>query len=199
MVRELGGADNADDRGHPVRGASGSGEAEYSNRMKLRQIMRRGTGSVLAALLLLSMGLPAMCGACRGAAEKADCAEQHGAAAERHGAGAVLDAKACDNCGVKSVSTAARLRSASEDPHVLADCARVSCSEFAEHAFAELVGGGVTERLERSGVDGRAPAEHGSTGVAASHFVASHQNIFSYRKIFPQYSSYQPLSVSLKI
>jgi hypothetical protein len=167
--------------------------------MKLRQIMRQMTGGVLAALLLLSMGLPAMCGACRGAAGKVDCAGQHGAATDSHDAGAVMDGKACDNCGAVNISTATARRSAHADWHVLAGCARVSCSEFAEHAFAELVGGGVTQRLERTGVDGRAPAEHGSTGVAASHFVASHQNIFSYRKIFPEYSSYQPLSVSLKI
>jgi hypothetical protein len=111
--------------------------------------------------------------------------------------GATMGATTCDSCGVKNVSTATRLRSANEDWHVLAGCARVSCSEFAEPAYAQPRG--VKQRVERSGVDGRAPAENGTTRAAAIHFQAGRQNISSFREVFPEYSSYQPLSVSLKI
>ena len=188
-------------RGKMPRGnwASGLWTAEYSNRMKLRQIMRRMVGGVLAALLSLSMGLPARCGACRGEAAKVDCAEQHGAAAEGPGAGAVTDAWPCDSCGVKSLSVATGSHSTHEAWHVLPGCGEMSCSEFARQAFAQLVRGGATERAERTGAGTRPPAKRETIGIARIDFPLRHQNILSFCHELSPCSSYHPLSVSLKI
>jgi hypothetical protein len=179
--------------------ASGLWTAEYSNRMKLRPIMRRMTGGMLAALLSLSMGLPAMCGACRGAVAKVDCAQQHAVAVDGPAAGAVTDAWPCDNCGVKGVSVATGSRSGHEASHVLRGCSGMNCSEFAGQAFAQLVRGSVTEWAVRARAGNRAPAKRETIGFAQINFLSTHQNILPFCHEFSECSSYQPLSVSLKI
>jgi hypothetical protein len=73
----------------------------------------------------------------------------------------------------------------------------MNCSEFAGQAFAQLVRGSVTEWAVRARAGNRAPRE--SIGIAQINFLSTHQNILPFGHEFSEGSSYQPLSVSLKI
>jgi hypothetical protein len=74
--------------------ASNHAAGAYSNRMEWRRI----TGSFLAAVLLLTIALPAMCGQCHVAAAEPSCAEQHKSSAHSHHAAAASVQTSCKSC-----------------------------------------------------------------------------------------------------
>jgi hypothetical protein len=163
-----------------------AGEA-YSNGMSLRRI----TGCVVMALLLASVALPAMCGACMDFAAKPACGEKHDAEASGNKQHSLLGH--CADCGDQPGITAketAQHVSASE--FMILDCARRICVEAAEQTVA----------IYRHRIDKDRKVADGATisGLAAGPALRTiHYNVFGSGKIASGNSAYQPLAVSLKI
>lgn len=178
--------------------------------------LRRLVGGALAALLLMPISLPAMCGACLGAKVVADCAESHqasGKAAEdgehRHHAGvnthrgSVTQMEAvCGDCGQQQVSIAKTQQSVSwvYDLNSTAPVCSfsssptsASCSATYERAATVAAPQSLTSATAVSPTwhHPATLAEHGDIFCRSNH--AFEYAVHSVHQVF------KPLSVSLKI
>jgi hypothetical protein len=69
---------------------------------------RRVTGGFLAAILLLTIALPAMCGQCHVAAAEPSCAHTHKSTAPWHQGAAASGRTGCKNCAAEVVMSGVR-------------------------------------------------------------------------------------------
>jgi hypothetical protein len=174
--REWGGASN------------GAGEA-YSNGMSLR----RTVGFAVMALLVASVALPAMCGACMDLAPRPGCGEKHDAGASAIEQHSMRDGH-CGDCGDQPGIAAKRAQYVSLSGVMFFDCARRICVP-AGGQNATIYRGGVTaRRLVGDRTTSGASAEIGCAAMRSVHL-----NVFGSGKRSSGNSAYQPLSVSLKI
>jgi hypothetical protein len=157
--------------------------------------LRRIAGCAVMMVLLASVALPAMCGACMDFAAKAACGEKHdgGASGSRQLATA-MDGH-CADCGDQPGITAnERGRYAAASEVMLLDCSQGICVQAGERSAA-IYRDGVTAR--------RWVGDRATFGVAAEigspALRAVHPNVFASGKRSSRNSAYQPLTVSLKI
>lgn len=158
--------------------------------------LRRITGGGLVALMLLTIGLPAVCGECQGAAGKRACAENHDAATDRQDDDSMFMAAACRSCGDRQAYTAKRQpQQVPVSAFTFRNYAQRSCDELNTQSAAINPGKwSETHRIDASRETGGF-----STIAADSAIRAVHRAIFGDSKSCAVSSPYKPLSVSLKI
>ena len=163
----------------------------YSNGMSLRRI----AGCAVMALLLASVALPPMCGACVDFAAKPVCGEKHGAGASGNKQNSVAIGAHCADCDDQSGVTAkATGRHAPFSDVMFIDCRQRTCESAVEQ----------TATIYRSAIDAhRLVGPRSIFGVSAeianSGPRSVHLNVSASGKIASGNSAYQPLVVSLKI
>jgi len=154
--------------------------------------LRRITGCVVMTLLLASVALPAMCGACMDFAAKPACGEKHDDGASGNKLHSLTDGH-CADCGDQPGITAKQTaQHAPVSGFMFLDCARRICVEAAEQTAA----------IYRDRIDKDREVADGATisGPAAGPALRTiHHNVFGSGKIASGNSAYQPLAVSLKI
>jgi hypothetical protein len=157
--------------------------------------LRRITGCAVMALLLASVALPAMCGACMDFAAKPACGETHDAGANASEQFSMAMGVHCGDCGDRPGITAKEsAQHASVLEFMFLDCARRICVQAVEQNAAIYRGGVEAQRLV---------GDRATFGVfveiASPALRTAHLNVFVSGKIASGNSAYQPLSVSLKI
>lgn len=147
------------------------------------------------ALLVASLVLPAMCGACMDLAAKPVCGERHDAGASANRQLSMAMDGHCADCGDQPGITGKETgRHAPVSEFMFLDCARRACVRAGEQN-ATIYRGGVEAH--------RSIGDRTAFGVSAE--IASpaprtvHLNVFGSEKIASGNSAYHPLLVSLKI
>lgn len=145
------------------------------------------------ALLLASVALPAMCGACVDFAAKPACGEKHADAAnaiERHSA--AMDGH-CADCGEQPGITA-KQGNALGSEFMFLDCARRICVQAGEESAAIY-----SVRVDEHRLVGDRATFVVSAELASLALRTVHLNVFGSGRTAPGNSAYQPFLVSLKI
>jgi hypothetical protein len=157
--------------------------------------LRRIAGCAVMALLLASVALPAMCGACMDLAAKPACGEKHDAGASGNRQLSLAMDGHCADCGEQPGTAAKETgRSAPVSEFVFLDCARRICVPAGEQNAMIYRGRVDGHRLVGDRITLGASAE-----IARPALRTVHLNIFGSGKKSLGHSAYQPLSVSLKI
>lgn len=165
----------------------------YSYGMSLRRIM----GCAVMALLLASVALPAMCGACMDFAAKPACREKHDGAANANEQHSTAMDGHCTDCGEQPGITGKETgRHAPVSEFMFLDCARRICVQAGERNAMIY--------RDRDGPDARRLVGNRTTlGVSAAVVRAAmrsdHWTVFGMSRTNSVNSAYRPLSVSLKI
>ncbi|MEQ1353174.1 MAG: hypothetical protein ABLT11_04090 [Candidatus Acidiferrum sp.] len=158
--------------------------------------LRRITGCAVMALLLASVALPAMCGACMDLAAKPACGEKHDAGASGHEHDSTVMGGHCADCGDHPGITGRELaRHAPVSEFMFLDCARRICVQAAGEQNATIYRNRVdAHRLVGDRTTFGVPAENAGLALRKVH-----RNVFGSGKIASGNSAYHPLVVSLKI
>ena len=168
-------------------GTSETAREAYSDGMSLRPI----TGCAVLVVLLASVALPTMCGACVDFAAGA-CGEKHDAGTGRQLSMAMSGH--CADCGEQPGITAnGRWRHVGASEVMFLDCARRICVQAGEQSAAIYLDRGDARRMT-----GDQATFGGSAGILFAAVRVAHLNVFGSVKSLGN-SAYQPLSVSLKI
>jgi hypothetical protein len=172
-------------------GTSETAGGAYSNSMSLRRIV----GCTVMALLLASVALPAMCGACMGFAAKPACGENHDGAATGNKQLSMTMSGHCADCGDRpGINAKETGRRAPVSEFVFLDCERRICVQAGEQNATIYRDGVIGHRLV-----GDRTTFGGSAEIARPALRAVHLNVFGSEKITSGNSAYHPLLVSLKI
>ena len=149
---------------------------------------------MVMTLLLASVALPAMCGACMDFAAKPACGEKHDAGANATEQHSIRDGH-CADCGDQTgIAAKERAQHASLSEVMLLDCARRICVQ-AGAQNATIYRDGVTSRR----LVGDRTTFRVSAAVVRAAMQSDHWTVFGMNKTISVNSAYHPLLVSLKI
>jgi hypothetical protein len=157
--------------------------------------LRRIVGCAVTALLLASVALPAMCGACVDFTAKPACGEKHDAGVSGNRQFSMAMDGDCADCGDQPGITAKETgRPAPVAGFMVLDCGRRICVQAGERTAIIYRGRVDAHRLVGDRTTFRVAAE-----IARPALRTVRLNIFESAKKSLGNSAYQPLSVSLKI
>jgi hypothetical protein len=191
MVREPLGLNKLEKRTIARPAASNYRPGEYSKCMEWRRIV----GGVLAASLLLTMTLPAVCEKCLRILAAASCGEDHETVAAGHNHLAMSMDASCDSCsGENEISANHLAHQVPASEFLLPGCAQNHCFDSSvrgvEAGRADWFG---ANRNDAGGTIGSVSSLGATAKLEAVHECISPSKQESAR------SPYQPLLVSLKV
>ena len=159
-------------------------------------IRRRITGGCLAAILLLTIALPAMCGQCHVAAAEPSCAENHKPAAHSHHGAVASIQTICKSCANDvAVSGVRDKRKAPGAALNSAGCAANSCQANDATDVLELSATpALSNRFERSQY-----VADVSDRLLISNWATHASDPPTFSNLFSFSTSEQNLSLTLKI
>jgi hypothetical protein len=157
--------------------------------------LRRIVGCAVMALLLASVALPAMCGACMDFAAKPACVEKHGGAASGNQQLPMAMDGRCADCGEQpGIAAKGTGRHVPVSEFMFFDCARRVCVQAGEEHATIYRGGVEAHRLVGDRTTFGVSAEIAGTALRTVQL-----NVFASSKMPSGNSPYHPLLVSLKI